>query len=188
MRLSRLAWSPVLGAIDHPNASKRYGVWAMKTLDRPIARRLRDLSIEPRGQSAEAFGSWWPDGAPPWSTSRPHRSALCPQAFLFAFERAPRPASRCFPSASPTMARGPGKQKAAPKDRSKPLISLRKSGAGEGIRTLDPNLGKIAIRPPVPFFPPNEAAGRNQHSDPYTLLIPCYRFFRNNYTCYNIVL
>ena len=51
---------------------------------------------------------------------------------------------RCFPSASPTMARRPGKQKAAPRDRSKSLISLRKSGAGEGIRTLDPNLGKVA--------------------------------------------
>jgi hypothetical protein len=53
----------------------------------------------------------------------------------------PQPAPRCFPSASPTMARRPGKQKAAPKDRSKPLIFLRKPGAGEGIRTLDPNLG-----------------------------------------------
>ena len=57
--------------------------------------------------------------------------------------RAPRPASRCFPSASPTLARRPGKQKAAPKDRSNSRISLRKSGAGEGIRTLDPNLGKV---------------------------------------------
>jgi hypothetical protein len=27
------------------------------------------------------------------------------------------------------------------------LISLRKSGAGEGIRTLDPNLGKVPDRP-----------------------------------------
>ncbi len=56
--------------------------------------------------------------------------------------RPPQPAPRCFPSAFPTIARGPGKQKAALKDRSKPLISLRQSGAGEGIRTLDPNLGK----------------------------------------------
>jgi hypothetical protein len=34
--------------------------------------------------------------------------------------------------------RGPG-------GRCNTLISLRKSGAGEGIRTLDPNLGKIAL-------------------------------------------
>ncbi len=27
------------------------------------------------------------------------------------------------------------------------LISLEKSGAGEGIRTLDPNLGKVVLYP-----------------------------------------
>jgi hypothetical protein len=61
--------------------------------------------------------------------------------------RTPQPAARCFPSASPTPAPRPEKQKAAPKDRSKSLISLRKSGAGEGIRTLDPNLGKVVLYP-----------------------------------------
>ena len=50
----------------------------------------------------------------------------------------------CFPPASPAFAPGAGKQKTAPKDRSKHLISLEKFGAGEGIRTLDPNLGKVA--------------------------------------------
>jgi hypothetical protein len=39
------------------------------------------------------------------------------------------------------------KQKAAPKDRSNILISLTKPGAGEGIRTLDPNLGKVVLYP-----------------------------------------
>jgi hypothetical protein len=53
-----------------------------------------------------------------------------------------RHASCCFPHASPVSQTRAGKQKTAPKDRSKPLISLRKFGAGEGIRTLDPNLGK----------------------------------------------
>jgi hypothetical protein len=52
----------------------------------------------------------------------------------------------CFPSASPTPTPRPGKQKTAPKDRFNTLISLRKSGAGEGIRTLDPNLGKVGLR------------------------------------------
>ncbi len=49
----------------------------------------------------------------------------------------------CFPPASPALAPGAGKQKTAPKDRSKHLIFLKKTGAGEGIRTLDPNLGKV---------------------------------------------
>jgi hypothetical protein len=53
--------------------------------------------------------------------------------------------SCCFPYASPVSPKGPGKQKTAPKDRSKLLIILKKSGAGEGIRTLDPNLGKILV-------------------------------------------
>jgi hypothetical protein len=58
-----------------------------------------------------------------------------------------RPPSRCFPHASPVSRGGAGKQKTAPKGRSKQLISLRKSGAGEGIRTLDPNLGKVVLYP-----------------------------------------
>ena len=49
---------------------------------------------------------------------------------------------RCLPSASPLPAQRPGKQKAAPKDRFNILMSLRKSGAGEAIRTLDPNLAR----------------------------------------------
>ena len=58
-----------------------------------------------------------------------------------------RHASCCFPHASPVSETRAGKQKTAPKDRSKPLISFRKSGAGEGIRTLDPNLGKVVLYP-----------------------------------------
>ena len=57
--------------------------------------------------------------------------------------RALRHASCCFPHASPVLPTGAGKQKTVPKDRSRRLISLRKFGAGEGIRTLDPNLGKV---------------------------------------------
>ena len=53
----------------------------------------------------------------------------------------------CFPPASPALAPGTGKQKAAQQDRSKHLIFLKKSGAGEGIRTLDPNLGKVVLYP-----------------------------------------
>ena len=58
-----------------------------------------------------------------------------------------RHACCCFPHASPISQIGAGKQKTAPEGRSKQLISLRKSGAGEGIRTLDPNLGKVVLYP-----------------------------------------
>jgi hypothetical protein len=51
-------------------------------------------------------------------------------------------ASCCFPHASPVSYIEAGKQKTAPRDRSNPLIFFNKPGAGEGIRTLDPNLGK----------------------------------------------
>jgi hypothetical protein len=52
----------------------------------------------------------------------------------------------CFPHASPALTTGAGKRQTGPKDRSKSLIRLRKIGAGEGIRTLDPNLGKVISR------------------------------------------
>ena len=59
----------------------------------------------------------------------------------------PRHDPACFPGASPPPTRWAGKQKTAPKDRFNTLISLRKTGAGEGIRTLDPNLGKVVLYP-----------------------------------------
>src|SRR5215207_7695944 len=49
----------------------------------------------------------------------------------------------CFPHASPAYVPEAGKQKKTPKDSSQPLIYLKKFGAGEGIRTLDPDLGKV---------------------------------------------
>jgi hypothetical protein len=53
----------------------------------------------------------------------------------------------CFPSASPTTTQRAGKQKTTPKDRFNHMISLRKTGAGDGIRTHDPNLGKVVLYP-----------------------------------------
>ena len=58
-----------------------------------------------------------------------------------------RSAFRYFPPASPASEPGPGKQKKTPKDSSQLLICLRKIGAGEGIRTLDPDLGKVVLYP-----------------------------------------
>jgi|SRR6185312_11563946 hypothetical protein len=52
-----------------------------------------------------------------------------------------------FPHASPALPNGAGKQNATKKGHSKQFIFLRKSGAGEGIRTLDPNLGKVVLYP-----------------------------------------
>ena len=63
-----------------------------------------------------------------------------------------RSSSYRFPHASPVSTSGAGKQEAAPEDRFKPLISSRKFGAGEGIRTLDPNLGKVPERS-TPWYP-----------------------------------
>jgi hypothetical protein len=48
----------------------------------------------------------------------------------------------CFPPASPALVLEAGKQKAIPAEFAKHLKSSRKIGAGEGIRTLDPDLGK----------------------------------------------
>ena len=53
----------------------------------------------------------------------------------------------CFHSASELPAMGPWKQKRPWRAARKSLIFLRKSGAGEGIRTLDPNLGKVVLYP-----------------------------------------
>ena len=38
-------------------------------------------------------------------------------------------------------------QKFEGRQSAKPLILLGKNGAGEGIRTLDPNLGKVVLYP-----------------------------------------
>ena len=49
----------------------------------------------------------------------------------------------CFPPASPAFTPEAGKQKAPRRAPFIRLKSLRDFGAGEGIRTLDPNLGNI---------------------------------------------
>jgi hypothetical protein len=56
-------------------------------------------------------------------------------------------ASVCFPHASPAVVPKAGKQKTTPKDPSDSLICLKNIGAGEGIRTLDPDLGKVVLYP-----------------------------------------
>ena len=58
-----------------------------------------------------------------------------------------RPASACFPHASPVFVAGAGKHKSIVHDAVNQRICLRKIGAGEGIRTLDPDLGKVVLYP-----------------------------------------
>jgi hypothetical protein len=66
----------------------------------------------------------------------------------------------CFPYASPALTFGAGKRQTAPKDHSKSLTCLRKIGAGEGIRTLDPDLGKFGTTRQQPNgSPPWEFSG-----------------------------
>ena len=78
----------------------------------------------------------WLENGGSWTLSMPHAAE---STLHFAF--------CCFPPASPPLPPVPGKQKTAPKGRCNPLISLRQFGAGEGIRTLDPNLGKVVLYP-----------------------------------------
>ena len=56
-------------------------------------------------------------------------------------------ASSCFPPASPLCEVGPGKRQTPRRALVKRLKSLLIFGAGEGIRTLDPNLGKVVLYP-----------------------------------------
>ena len=51
------------------------------------------------------------------------------------------------PRAEPDFFESVGEAKTALTGRSNQLIFIRKIGAGEGIRTLDPNLGKVVLYP-----------------------------------------
>jgi len=66
-------------------------------------------------------------------TPQKRKAAESPLRFAFG----------CFPG---FRARG-GEAEDDPKDPSDSLICLKKIGAGEGIRTLDPDLGKVVLYP-----------------------------------------
>jgi hypothetical protein len=68
-------------------------------------------------------------------------------SYAFAALHTKRNTFSCFPPASPLSWTRPGKQKTPRRALSNCLIFLRKTGAGEAIRTLDPNLGKQKITP-----------------------------------------
>jgi hypothetical protein len=53
--------------------------------------------------------------------------------------------ANCFPPASPISRHSPGKQKTPRRALLKQLILLVQTGAGDEIRTHDPNLGKTIL-------------------------------------------
>jgi hypothetical protein len=112
------------GKQNHPCFGLRRSTGASKARALERARRLASRPVVQAGNGGLG------DLAMPKAAQSPLLYAFC-----------------CFPPASPALAPGTGKQETAPKDRSKHLIFLKKSGAGEGIRTLDPNLGKVVLYP-----------------------------------------
>ncbi len=101
-------------------------------------------------QGSKALSAMRPlgwDMPPTEPAGRAERREMTVSPVPNAAGRIPQHDAGCFPGASPAPTRWAGKQKTAPKDRFNTLISLRKSGAGEGIRTLDPNLGKVVLYP-----------------------------------------
>jgi hypothetical protein len=112
-----------------------------------MTTHLKLVVIAAQGRS-ETLIAMRPDGWNMPATApggRAERREMFVSPIPNAAGRIPRHDPGCFPGASPAPTRWAGKQKTAPKDRFNSLISLRKSGAGEGIRTLDPNLGKVQI-------------------------------------------
>ena len=86
---------------------------------------------------AQQFPSQRPARTENWTLLAAHMPKVAESLLL--------PAFCCFPPASPAFAPRSGKQKRPRRTALIRLKSLRDSGAGEGIRTLDPNLGKVII-------------------------------------------
>ena len=103
------------------------------------------IGIQGSNQACGEALSWGSAVAPSQTVVRTElRGAMAP-TMPNVIESPPDYAFWCVPHASPALTCGAGKRQTAPKDRSKSLIYLRKNGAGEGIRTLDPNLGKVYL-------------------------------------------
>ena len=119
----------------------------LRSEPRKLEGKLNVVRIRIQG-SNQACGealSWGSAVAPSQTVVRAELRATMAPTMPNVIESPPDYAFWCFPHASPALTSGAGKRQTAPKDRSKSLISLRKIGAGEGIRTLDPNLGKSML-------------------------------------------
>ncbi len=127
------------------------GMWPLGTIwgaGRPLNRRrcsnrrARIAERVRRGSSTETMPTVPPaTGATVvkrmFDTSVPF-PGTCQESRIFVLQRTTR---QMLSAASPAAPEGAGKQKTPRRASAKRLILLRLSGAGEGIRTLDPNLG-----------------------------------------------
>jgi hypothetical protein len=115
---------------------------------RPARPTARSDALRERMSSHDSagirHGSWQ---APLIPGDRSEIRIMSTQTVPIADKSLPRYASCCFPHSSPAFAFGAWTQKTAREGDFKLLISVKKSGAGEGIRTLDPNLGKVVLYP-----------------------------------------
>ena len=122
----------------------------------------RDAARRRRNARSRVSGRWADESG----TERWERVADC----------APRHAGICFlvlPRASPLCDEGPGKQRVPRGTPSKTLKSLLIFGAGEGIRTLDPNLGN-----PFGRFSLQQVLNRKTTKNPYTSITYVDTVFR----------
>jgi hypothetical protein len=106
-------------------------------LTKPASALLRCLLRVQRGRPRSSLEC---PAAAPAADENPGFAELDMRSLAGSPLRSP---SVCFPPASPVFVEQPGKQESIPKGRNRQLISLRNFGAGEGIRTLDPNLGNV---------------------------------------------
>ena len=120
----------------------------LRSEPRKLERKLKVVRIGIQGskQTGGEAPSCCSAVAPSQTVVRTELQATTAPTMPNVVESPPDYAFWCFPHASPALTSGAGKRQAAPKGRSKSRISLRKIGAGEGIRTLDPNLGKVLRR------------------------------------------
>jgi hypothetical protein len=122
----------------------RFG-FCVDELSKALTGRANGLHRDPRGiQSGRLRLS---HGTPAAAGSADGNPWFVKLSITEAAESPLHCAFGCFPPASPAIVPKAGKQKTTPKDPSDSLICLRKIGAGEGIRTLDPDLGKVVLYP-----------------------------------------
>jgi hypothetical protein len=101
-----------------------------------MAAEIQSLHHLPKSAEGGAQGRSW-RSLHPLGRKSPPEAAVCIR----------KPSPKCLQGAYIGDLRRLCKQRRPLKDHFNTLISLRKSGAGEGIRTLDPNLGKVVLYP-----------------------------------------
>jgi hypothetical protein len=127
---------------DEGHRTQRFGS-RIDTPSKVLIERSARLERHTEISKADLHGRAWPLEARQAlqtefrSLAKLHMRNAAESPLRFAFG--------CFPPASPAFVPEAGKQKTTPKDPSQRLICLKKNGAGEGIRTLDPHLGNALV-------------------------------------------